>query len=277
MARKDKKSASIEISKSCVDGVINYIEDNIENFNVNIRILSEYSGYSRRHLQFLFRMYIGMPIGKYIKLRRVSRASIYLMFTRNKISDISETMLFDSPQTFAREFKKITGVTPNRYRNDKVWGFLNMTGKMNTGTTIPLPIIKFIPERNVFVRSFSSVNTILCTDEFNKTWRKISETHRDRQKTIISYSIEPGYTVNSFIINSFVWGEGDDYDKEIIIKGGYFAYFCYQGSRKDYTSFINNVYMSVLGKFDFKKKGYDIEMVTPVNDEFFFEYYLPIW
>lgn len=266
---KNVSSINVKIGKSCIDGVINFIDDNIEKLNININMLSEYSGYSRRHLQLLFRKYIGIPIGKYIKLRRVSRASIYLILTRNKISDISEIMLFDSPQTFAREFKKVTGVSPNKYRSDKLWGFINMTGKINTSTTMPLPIIKFIPEMKVSVCSFSSVYTIPYTGDFNKTWEKISQTHCEHKKTIISYSIEPCYNINSFVINSFVWGDNDDYDKEIVIKGGKFAYFCYKGSRKDYALFINNIYMNILGKIDFKKKEYDIEIITPVNDGFF--------
>lgn len=195
-----------------------------------------------------------MSIGKYIKLRKISRASIYLILTKRKISDISETMLFDSPQTFSRKFKKITGVSPSQYRSDKLWGVINMTGKINTKTIMLLPVIKFMPEMKVFVRSFSSENTIGCTEEFNSSWDDIIKILHEKQKAIISYSMEPCYTKNSFITNSFVWGKRNDCDKEIMISGGHFAYFCYKGSRKNYISFMNNVYMSVLGKFNFKKK-----------------------
>ncbi|MFL4364396.1 helix-turn-helix domain-containing protein, partial [Escherichia coli] len=90
--------------------------------------LVEYSGYSRRYLQLLFKEIIGLSIGKYIQQRRVTRAAIYLQLTNLPIDIISGRLCYDSQQTFSREFKKKSGYTPLQYRKYKVWTFKYQTG-----------------------------------------------------------------------------------------------------------------------------------------------------
>ncbi|HHO4621935.1 TPA: helix-turn-helix transcriptional regulator [Escherichia coli] len=74
--------------------------------SIDINVLVDYSGYSRRYLQLLFKENIGVTLGKYIQLRRITRAAILLRFTNLNILDISERLFYDSQQTFTREFKK---------------------------------------------------------------------------------------------------------------------------------------------------------------------------
>ncbi|TNS94750.1 helix-turn-helix transcriptional regulator, partial [Escherichia coli] len=93
-----------------------YIEDNLDIYNIDIDSLVTRSGYSRRNLQLLFKRFVGMPVGKYIRLRRVSRSAVLLRLTNLPLSVISTTLCYDSQQTFTREFKKHTGYTPKQYR-----------------------------------------------------------------------------------------------------------------------------------------------------------------
>ncbi|HBN7305367.1 TPA: helix-turn-helix transcriptional regulator, partial [Escherichia coli] len=72
--------------------------------------LVNYSGYSKRYLQLLFKSKIGISVGKYIQLRRITRAATLLRFTNLSISNISARLLYDSQQTFTREFKKIVAI-----------------------------------------------------------------------------------------------------------------------------------------------------------------------
>lgn len=104
-----------------INAIIDYIENNLELMQINTDTLVDYSGYSRRYLQILFTKIMGIPVGKYIQLRRITRAAILLRLTNLTIADISERLFFDSQQTFTREFKKNTGFTPYN------------TGKVNSG------------------------------------------------------------------------------------------------------------------------------------------------
>lgn len=106
-----------------LNAITQYIDDNLESISIDINALVDYSGYSRRYLQLLFKENIGITLGKYIQLRRITRAAILLRFTNLKIVDISERLFYDSQQTFTREFKKTVDI--HHYNTEKVkYGFL---------------------------------------------------------------------------------------------------------------------------------------------------------
>ncbi|MFU1868044.1 helix-turn-helix domain-containing protein [Citrobacter portucalensis] len=108
------------IKAMAVTDILSYIEKNLEN-KMNIKTLCEFSGYGRRYIQILFKKHINMPLWKYIKYRRITRAALLLRLTSLKIIDISFRLQFDSQQSFNREFKKIVGCTPLYYRSNKDW------------------------------------------------------------------------------------------------------------------------------------------------------------
>ncbi|EAQ7915528.1 hypothetical protein ACV2BG_004772 [Escherichia coli] len=51
-----------------VNAIVEYIENNLELMHINADALVEYSGYSKRYLQILFSLIIGIPVGKYIQM-----------------------------------------------------------------------------------------------------------------------------------------------------------------------------------------------------------------
>ncbi|HDH7263456.1 TPA: helix-turn-helix transcriptional regulator, partial [Escherichia coli] len=110
------------LQRMTINAILKYIEDNIESVRVDINKLVRYSGYSRRYLQLLFKKHMGKTLGEYIQLRRVTRAAVLLRLTKLSINSVSERLLYDSQQTFTREFKKHTGYTPLQYRK-MVYGF----------------------------------------------------------------------------------------------------------------------------------------------------------
>ncbi|HGT7960407.1 TPA: helix-turn-helix transcriptional regulator, partial [Escherichia coli] len=133
-----------------INAITQYIDDNLEKESINIDKLVNYSGYSKRYLQLLFKSKIGISVGKYIQLRRITRAATLLRFTNLSISDISARLLYDSQQTFTREFKKNSGYTPLQYRKSKVWAFENMTGRREANNYIPTPEICYLEQRKIF-------------------------------------------------------------------------------------------------------------------------------
>ncbi len=92
------------IKQLTIKAILEYIEDNIEVKSIDIESIV-CSGYSRRYLQSLFKSHMGVPIGRYIQLRRVSRAAVLLRLTSLSLAGVPAT-LYDSQQTFTESLKK---------------------------------------------------------------------------------------------------------------------------------------------------------------------------
>lgn len=53
-----------------------------------------------------------VPLGEYIRKRRLCRAAILVRLTAKSMLDIALSLHFDSQQSFSREFKKLFGCSP---------------------------------------------------------------------------------------------------------------------------------------------------------------------
>ncbi|EGB2672723.1 helix-turn-helix domain-containing protein [Escherichia coli] len=263
-----------------VNAITQYIDDNLDKTSINIDDLVAYSGYSRRYLQLLFKRHIGMAVGRYIQLRRVSRAAVFLRLTDLSLSEISERLLYDSPQTFSREFKKNTGYTPLQYRNSNVWSFMNLTGFRDTNTTFPAPKLYELQKRDIYAEHF-----ICCQEEIpyyglNSLSRieRITSALRDGNKKIfISNLVEKnvGHKIN---IHTMLWLEKGSSETKIVINKGIYASWKFVGTIQNYIQFINHIYMNVLPFYGLNpREGYDIETFKEYSDdELEFNYFLPV-
>ncbi|MDF3008845.1 MAG: transcriptional regulator, partial [Enterobacter kobei] len=79
------------------------------------------AGYSKWHMQRMFKDVTGHAIGAYIRARRLSKAAVALRLTARPILDIALQYRFDSQQTFTRAFKKQFNLTPALYRRSPDW------------------------------------------------------------------------------------------------------------------------------------------------------------
>ena len=85
------------------------------------------SGYSKWHLQRMFRSTTGHALGSYIRERRLSQAAQALRSTPRPILDIALQFHFDSQPSFSRAFKKQFGKTPAVYRRTTRWDVAEMS------------------------------------------------------------------------------------------------------------------------------------------------------
>lgn len=148
-------------------------------------------GYSRRFVYNLFHEHAGLPVGKYIRMRRMTLAAGKLKLTQQSISSIACLLHFDSHQTFSREFKKTFGLSPGAYRDSTCWDMSLLYQKVAPqGGGVPAPYLCFLEEQSFAGYGFNY--TLSLTDDIatrkEVTRRKIAggATGADRDIYILS-------------------------------------------------------------------------------------------
>ncbi|MBX9382203.1 helix-turn-helix domain-containing protein, partial [Serratia marcescens] len=102
--------------------VLEYMEKNIIE-GLSVEKVSIVSGYSKWHLQRLFKHYFGITLGTYIRNRKLSRSAVLLKQHQGNILDVALASGFASQQCYTRAFKRFFGETPNSFRNSRGWDF----------------------------------------------------------------------------------------------------------------------------------------------------------
>lgn len=97
---------------------INYISDHYFE-ELSLEKLSTMTGYSAPHLSKKFKMVTGMTITHFINKKRCSEAQVLLLLTNYSIWEIASQVGYSSQSYFQKQFKKITGSTPQEYRNEE--------------------------------------------------------------------------------------------------------------------------------------------------------------
>ena len=124
--RYDKELTENEmIRQKILQQLLEWIECNLEH-PISIEDIAQKSGYSRRNIQLLFRNFMHVPLGEYIRKRRLCRAAILVRLTAKSMLDIALSLHFDSQQSFSREFKKLFGCSPREYRHRDYWDLANI-------------------------------------------------------------------------------------------------------------------------------------------------------
>lgn len=264
-----------------INAIIEYIENNLELTNINTDILVKHSGYSRRYLQLLFSKIIGVPIGRYIQMRRVTRAAILLRFTNLSIIDISERLFYDSQQTFTREFKKNTGYTPLQYRKSNLWYFRNMLGRRMVNSNIPAPTIHLMKQKKFSGAKIFFKNIVPSTTPLSLLkWSTVDFYFSKEDKPIyISHKLENNKKdKESIYFNAIFWGKESNNNVSEELVEGFYAYFSFTGNKDDYKKFNYTIYMNSLPFYGLTKKDvYDLEIIKKIDSDIYhFEYFLPI-
>ncbi|GLX68593.1 helix-turn-helix domain-containing protein [Paenibacillus glycanilyticus] len=82
---------------------------------VQLGELAELSGWSKNHLLFLFRQYVGMSPIQYLTWVRINKAKELAIQTNLTVSEIAERVGYSDVHTFGRMFKKKTGLSLSQF------------------------------------------------------------------------------------------------------------------------------------------------------------------
>ncbi|EIR22760.1 MDR efflux pump AcrAB transcriptional activator RobA, partial [Yersinia pestis] len=220
----------------------------------------------------------GNAIGAYIRARRLSKAAVALRLTSRPILDIALQYRFDSQQTFTRAFKKQFAQTPALYRRAEDWHSSGICPPIRLGTyTLPQPEFITLPEQHLvgITQSYS------CTLEQISTHRAELRLHfwqqylgdadqlppvlyglhhsrpnpekDDEQEIFYTTAIEPQHIPCNV-------PEG----QPVILQGGEYVQFSYDGPLDGLQNFILTLYGTILPQLALiRRRGYDIERFYP--------------
>lgn len=100
---------------SQMNQVITYIEDHLEE-SIDYDELAEIVNSSPYHFQRIFTMIAGMPLGEYIRRRKMTKAAFELQNTDIKVIDLALKYGYQSPTAFNRAFQGVHNVAPTDAR-----------------------------------------------------------------------------------------------------------------------------------------------------------------
>lgn len=96
----------------CMD----YIYSNI-NRRITVDQLAQHTGLSPSYLSRLFKKELDVSVSEYICEMKIEKAQHLLRYSDYSLVEIANYLAFSSQSHFIQTFKKLTGVTPKKYRD----------------------------------------------------------------------------------------------------------------------------------------------------------------
>ncbi|MXP54794.1 MULTISPECIES: superoxide response transcriptional regulator SoxS [unclassified Pantoea] len=104
------------MQQEIIYSLTHWIDENLDKA-LSIDEVAAKSGYSKWHLQRMFRTVTKQTLGGYIRERRLTLAAEALRQTQRPVFDIAMQYGYDSQQTFSRVFRRQFSQTPTAYRH----------------------------------------------------------------------------------------------------------------------------------------------------------------
>ena len=98
-----------------IQKAISYMQINCER-NLTLGEVADYVGYSHSHFSKVFKEEMGCSFRSQLNQLRVEKSKVMLLASNASMSEIYAACGFEDQSYFCKVFKRLVGVTPNRYR-----------------------------------------------------------------------------------------------------------------------------------------------------------------
>lgn len=102
-----------------IHDLLDWIDNNLDS-RLDIETVSKRAGYSKWHLQRIFKEHTGYPIAEYIRAQKLQKSMERLTHSDEPILNVAIALGFDSQQSFNRSFKRQYGQAPRAWRRSIV-------------------------------------------------------------------------------------------------------------------------------------------------------------
>jgi len=116
--KNQNRSKKIPITKNDEENlraVADYIDHHF-GFSITLERLCKIAYMGNTKLKIKFKEYFGCNVTDYIIQKRIGQAQHLLIGTELSISEISQAVGYKRPESFAKQFQKVTGLLPREYR-----------------------------------------------------------------------------------------------------------------------------------------------------------------
>ena len=100
-----------------IQNAVDFIEEHITE-ELDYQVIAEQAACSPFYFQRIFGILCGIPLGEYIRNRRLTLAGSELSAMGAKVIDAALKYGYDSPESFTRAFVKFHGITPSEAKKD---------------------------------------------------------------------------------------------------------------------------------------------------------------
>ena len=98
-----------------IQDLIDWIDNHLDS-RLDIDTVARRAGYSKWHLQRIFKEHTGQPLGEYIRAKKLQKSIERLAHSNEPILNVAIALGFDSQQSFNRSFKRQFGQAPGAWR-----------------------------------------------------------------------------------------------------------------------------------------------------------------
>jgi AraC-like DNA-binding protein len=113
----DKRAVLIEKIKNVIIEMVHY-SDELPKTNYSDYISSKLD-HDYTYLSNMFSEIKGITIQQFIIVHKIERAKELMMYEELNLTEISYKLNYSSVAHFSNQFKKITGITPSQFKNQK--------------------------------------------------------------------------------------------------------------------------------------------------------------
>lgn len=100
-----------------IDKIVSYVNNNLAYGKISVETLSQIFCISQRSLSRLFKKELGVSPGNFLTAKKIELAQ--RMLSENySVEEVSETLLFSSPEYFRKVFVSVCGISPQKWKKN---------------------------------------------------------------------------------------------------------------------------------------------------------------
>jgi AraC family transcriptional activator of mar-sox-rob regulon len=257
-----------------ITALLAWIEQNLDQ-PLTLDDIAAKSGYSKWHLQRLFKELTGEILGTYARRRRLTAAARELRLTSHGVAFIADKYQFDSQQTFTRCFKKQFGMPPAGYRRSTDWSGQGMQPPLRLmdaplpqAEIITLPAMQLVGRTQH--RSCTLGQLLHSKNELRQhAWRQMMPMEAETSAVVYGLtSLEADSRLRGGQRMAYTLALADERaeGERVLIEQGDYASFAYQGQVEELQNFIARLYDTAMPMMKaIRRPGKDIERFYPTS------------